>query len=273
MFHIASVRRLMGLVLVSASLSLVACSASPDGEVASIGDDSAEIVSRSARFETFVGKDGQHYFSLVAGNGENVLRSEGYVTAQGALGGMKSVVANGVDLKNFEIRQAKNGEYYFNLKSAANGQIVATSETYVTESNAKRAATTVQKLLLVSGANPEFIPALRRERFEVFTGEDKKIYFHLRAGNGEIVLQSQGYTSRSAALKGIESVKANGAADARWEVVETRDGQFSIRLKAANGQIIGRGESYVSQSNATRAVRTIQEILGRVSETAQQQVQ
>jgi hypothetical protein len=272
MFHIANVRRLMGLVLVSASLSLVACSAAPE-DAASIGDDSAEIVSRSARFETFVGNDGQHYFSLVAGNGQNVLRSEGYATAMGAVAGMKSVVANGVDSKNFEILQAKNGEFYFNLKSAANGQIVATSETYVTESNAKRAATTVQKLLLVSGANPELIPALKRERFEVFTGEDKKSYFHLRAGNGEIVLQSQGYTTRTAALKGVDSVKANGGSDARWEVTETVDGQFGIRLKAANGQIIARGESYASKSNANRAIDSIQEILGHVNETAQQQAQ
>lgn len=272
MFHIVSVRRLMGLVLVSASLSLVACSAAPE-EVTAIGDDSAEIVSRSARFETFVGKDGQHYFSLVAANGQNVLRSEGYATSQSAVGGMKSVVANGVDKANFEVLEAANGEFYFNLKSAANGQIVATSETYTTKTSANRAVTTVQKLLLVSGSNPELIPALKRERFEVFTGEDKKAYFHLRAGNGEIVLQSQGYTSRTSAQKGIDSVKANGAADARWEVIETIDGQYGIRLKASNGQIIARGESYASKSGANAAVDAIQAILGRVSETAQQQAQ
>jgi hypothetical protein len=235
----------------------------------SVEDGSAEVTSKSAHFETFVGKDGQHYFSLVAGNGQNVLRSEGYASVAGMNGGVASVVANGVDLTNFEILQAKNGEYYFNLKSAANGQTVATSETYSTKSNAQRASRTVRALVLLTGASPAATPAVQRERFEVFTGEDKKAYFHLRAGNGEIVLQSQGYTTKQSAATGIASVKTNGVVASQWQIVETVDGEYSIRLVAKNGQIIARGESYVSKSGAQSAIATIGAILGHVTETAQ----
>lgn len=267
--NIASVRRLVGMVLVSASLaSLAACSAAP-GEEMSVEDGSSEVTSTSAHFETFVGKDGQHYFSLVAGNGQNVLRSEGYVTVAGMNGGIASVTANGVDLVNYDILQAKDGEFYFNITSAANGQTVATSEMYSTKSNAQRASRTVRGLVLLTGATPAATPAVKRERFEIFTGEDKKAYFHLRAGNGEIVLQSQGYTTKQSAATGIASVKANAVLASQWSTVETVNGEFSIRLTAKNGQIIARGESYASKSGAQTAIDTISGLLGRVNETAQ----
>ena len=257
---------LLALAL-GASTFAVGCSAQV-GDEAQVEDSDAEIVSRSAHFETFVGMDGQHYFDFVAGNGQNVLRSEGYKTAQGAASGIAAVTAAGVDSGAYDVKLAKNGEYYFNIV-AANNEIVATSETYSTKSNATRAATTVRKLLLLTGAQPESTPAVKRERFEVFTGEDKKVYFRLRAGNGEIVLGSQAYTAKSSALNGIESVKTNGTNTARFQIINTVDGEYAIRLVAANGQIIARGESYVSKSNASRGVDAIVNILkDGVSETA-----
>ena len=35
--------------------------------------------------------------------------------------------------------------------------------------------------------------------------------FNLKAGNGEVIATSESYTTKAAALKGIESVKANAA--------------------------------------------------------------
>ena len=46
-------------------------------------------------------------------------------------------------------------------------------------------------------------------RFTVFVGADGKFYFHLKAGNGEIICQSQGYASKQSALNGIESIREN----------------------------------------------------------------
>lgn len=40
-------------------------------------------------------------------------------------------------------------------------------------------------------------------KFEVFEGVDAKIYFRLRADNGEIVAQSEGYASRENARRGV----------------------------------------------------------------------
>jgi len=48
-------------------------------------------------------------------------------------------------------------------------------------------------------------------KFEIFEDKGGEFRWHLRAGNGEIIASSQGYKSRAAAEKGIDSVKANAA--------------------------------------------------------------
>ena len=54
-------------------------------------------------------------------------------------------------------------------------------------------------------------------KFEVYTDKSGEYRFRLKAGNGEVIAISEGYSSKSAALNGIDSVRRN-AADA--EVVE-----------------------------------------------------
>jgi uncharacterized protein YegP (UPF0339 family) len=46
-------------------------------------------------------------------------------------------------------------------------------------------------------------------KFTQSVGKDGKFYFALKAGNGEVILQSQGYASKASCAKGIESVRAN----------------------------------------------------------------
>ena len=54
-------------------------------------------------------------------------------------------------------------------------------------------------------------------KFELYTDKSGEYLFRLKAGNGEVIAISEGYSSKSAALNGIDSVRRN-AADA--EVVE-----------------------------------------------------
>ncbi|WEK62197.1 MAG: YegP family protein [Candidatus Microbacterium colombiense] len=54
-------------------------------------------------------------------------------------------------------------------------------------------------------------------RFELYTDKSGEYRFRLKAGNGEVIATSEGYSSKSGALNGIDSVRRN-AADA--EVVE-----------------------------------------------------
>ena len=241
------------------SLSAVACGGSPEDMLEGSEEvTEGEIVSRSAQFETFQGLDGQYYFNLVAANGQTTLRSEGYKTLAGAKKGVSAVVEAAKSSKNFEVKLANNGDYYFTLK-AGNGEIVGLGQLYSTKSSALRGASTTRSLVKITKEGVAAAP--KRERFEIFTGENRQSYFHLRAGNGEIMLGSEGYTSKTSTLHDIESVRDNGAAASAYQVFETANGEYAVRLVAKNGEVIARGESYASKSNATRAVSRLVEIL------------
>jgi uncharacterized protein YegP (UPF0339 family) len=246
-------------VLAALSLSTAVGCTAPTEEDAQAEETNQDLVSRSASFESFQGLDGLWYFHLVAGNGENVLRSQSYTRLSSAESGVASVLANGNDKRQFEVKQASNGDWYFDLK-ADNGEIIGTSQLYASEAGAERGARTVRALVRLILA-PKTQPAPRVQRFEIFQGEDRKTYFHLRAGNGEIVLSSQGYTAASSAKSGIASVTANGADPSSYEVFETADGEYAIRLLAQNHEVIARSEAYASKSNADRAVARLSEIL------------
>ncbi|EED6225566.1 YegP family protein [Salmonella enterica subsp. enterica serovar Haifa] len=46
-------------------------------------------------------------------------------------------------------------------------------------------------------------------KFELYRGASGQYRFRLKAGNGEIIATSEEYSSKSAALNGIESVQRN----------------------------------------------------------------
>lgn len=243
----------LAFALALATPLLPGCGGGDDGQTG----DAQDVQATAGKFETFVGQDGQHYFQLVAGNGERVLRSEGYTTLQSAKKGIASVRKNGTDVANFEVLETASGESYFNLV-AGNGEIIGTSETYASASNADRAVKTVVGLLSKAS---EGAATTGNAKFDTFQGQDGKHYFNLRAGNGQVVLQSQGYASSSGAKKGIESVKTNGVDFAQFEILEAQNGQAYFVLAAKNHEIIGRGEMYASLSNATRGAETVQALL------------
>lgn len=49
----------------------------------------------------------------------------------------------------------------------------------------------------------------RLGKFELFRSDNGEWRFNLKAGNGEVIAISEGYSSKDAALNGIESVKKN----------------------------------------------------------------
>lgn len=218
--------------------------------------DTQDVTSATGRFEIFAGEDGQSYFQLIAKNGERLLRSQGYASRSGAKSGIASVTKNGKLEARFELLVADNGEHYFNLR-AGNGQVIATSELYTSEASAERGVDAVISAL----AAPSTADAETGTRFETFVGRDGKTYFRLRAQNGQIVLQSQGYSSKSGAQGGISSVKTHGVDATRFEIFEGADGQHTFRLTASNGKIIARGEMYASKSNALRGADRVRELL------------
>lgn len=118
----------------------------------------------------------------------------------------------------FVIKQAKTGPM-FNLK-AGNGQVIATSEIYSSMDACKNGIASVIKnapIAPVEDQTKEGYAAEKCPKFEVNKDKKGEFRFRLKAGNGQVIATSEGYTTMAACSNGIESVKKN-AVDA--DIVE-----------------------------------------------------
>lgn len=97
----------------------------------------------------------------------------------------------------YEIKKAKNGQFFFNLK-AANGEVILTSEMYKQKESVDNGVESVKKNSSVEGM------------FERKVASNGQHYFVLKAANHEVIGKSETYSSSSAMAKGIASVMRNG---------------------------------------------------------------
>src|SRR5512137_1699821 len=81
-----------------------------------------------------------------------------------------------------------------------------------------------------------------------------QFHFNLTAANNKNILSSETYRDKSGALAGIESVRANSAADAHYERRTSAKGQAYFVLLAANKEVIGQSEMYSSKSSMERGI-------------------
>jgi uncharacterized protein YegP (UPF0339 family) len=81
--------------------------------------------------------------------------------------------------------------------------------------------------------------------------------FNLQAGNGEVILTSEGYTTRAACDNGIASVRTNAPVDARYDRKQSTNGKYYFNLKASNGQVIGTSEMYESASGRDSGIESV----------------
>ncbi len=96
------------------------------------------------KFVISVRKNGEFQFNLKATNGQVILTSEGYNTKAACLNGVESVKKNAINPDRFEVKVAKNGKPYFNLK-ASNGQVIGASQMYSSEVTMKNGIASVAK--------------------------------------------------------------------------------------------------------------------------------
>ncbi|TKC06256.1 YegP family protein [Pedobacter frigoris] len=94
-------------------------------------------------------------------------------------------------------------------------------------------------------------------KFEITTRKNGETQFNLKAGNGQVILTSEGYSSKSACLNGIESVKKNSQDDSRYDKLTSSNGKPYFNLKASNGQIIGASEMYESIASRDNGIESV----------------
>ena len=94
-------------------------------------------------------------------------------------------------------------------------------------------------------------------KFELYRDKAGEFRFRLKAGNGQVILASEGYKARASAENGIESVRKNSAVDARFERTDAKKGKHRFNLKASNGQVIGTSETYESSSARENGIASV----------------
>ena len=94
-------------------------------------------------------------------------------------------------------------------------------------------------------------------KFVITLRKNGEYQFNLKATNGQVILTSEGYSTKSACLNGIESVKKNSQVEARFDKKVASNGKPFFNLKATNGQIIGSSQMYVNEKNMLNGVASV----------------
>jgi len=120
----------------------------------------------------------------------------------------------------FVVKETKTG-IKFDLK-ASNGEVIATSEVYTSESACNGGIQSVMNNAPVANVEDQTVEGYevqKHPKFEVYLDKAGEFRFRLKARNGEIVATSEGYKAKASCLNGIESVRKN-APDAPIEKAE-----------------------------------------------------
>ncbi|MBQ1553693.1 MAG: YegP family protein [Clostridia bacterium] len=98
----------------------------------------------------------------------------------------------------------------FDLK-AGNGEVIATSEVYSSESACMNGIESVRNNCVgeIEDQTVEEVVAVKHPKFEMYLDKAGEYRFRLKARNGEIIATSEGYKAKAGCLNGIESVKKN----------------------------------------------------------------
>ena len=93
--------------------------------------------------------------------------------------------------------------------------------------------------------------------YELSRNDKGQYGFALKAGNGETILRSEQYESKSAAQNGIASVQTNSPKAERYERKTAKDGRAYFVLKAGNHQVIGTSQMYASEAGCDNGITSV----------------
>ncbi|WP_300596389.1 YegP family protein [Niabella sp.] len=94
-------------------------------------------------------------------------------------------------------------------------------------------------------------------KFVITKRKNGEFQFNLKAGNGQVILTSEGYTTKAACENGIASVQKNAPDDGHYERKTSSNGKPFFNLKAGNGQVIGQSELYESEAARENGIESV----------------
>lgn len=94
-------------------------------------------------------------------------------------------------------------------------------------------------------------------KFIVTRRTNDEFQFNLVADNNEIILTSEGYTTRASCENGINSVKENSVREDAFVRATSSNGKVYFNLKAKNFQVIGTSQMYESTQTMERGIESV----------------
>ena len=109
-------------------------------------------------------------------------------------------------------------------------------------------------------------------KFVIKTMKNGEFTFALKATNGQVILEAgEGFKTVATCKNSIESVKKNALAHVedqtvegfetlthpKYEVYQDKAGEFRFRLKARNGESIGKSEGYKSKASCVNGIESV----------------
>lgn len=211
---------------------------------------------------------GDYQYHLKASNGEILFVSETYTSKDGVIKAIDALKRN-IETGELRIFKDKKGNYKFKLVSK-NYRVLAISSTYSQEKSAIRASESFKKFALkaenvyIDYEDADLKTATVIEikpdpkdggKFEVelFDGEYS---WALKASNGHILCQAEGFTSKKGCMNSIETFKKN-IEEGQFKSVKDKNGNYCFKLYTPSGRICAIGESYTSKSSAESAANSV----------------
>jgi uncharacterized protein len=208
-------------------------------------------------FELFEDSAGNYAFRFAGEGHDTLMDSKWYESRHGALGGIVSVLDNGGLAQHYRIVEVQTGGYGIELV-ARNGVVVAESFLYASPEAAQRG---IDEIV---GAIAEFLEFQHQRsgaRFDIYQDQAGRYFFDLYAGDGNLVLVSQPYSSEAAALNGAFSTQENGVRPERYRLIETEEGSYFLELRASNGRTLATSPIFEDRSDAEASRSAIRELL------------
>ncbi len=223
----------------------------------------------NGKFEVFQVGDGFQY-NLKASNGEILVASELYTTKDGCMKAIDAVRRNVETGGEIRVFADKRGRHKFKL-IAGNHRVIAISANYMSEKNATSASESFKKFALTADvveveledkdaatATPVEIGKVEHKdggKFEYEKYNDE-FSWDLKASNGQILCQADGYTSKASCLNSIEVFKSN-VKDGTFKIVKDKNDHYLFKLYTQNGRVCAIGESYETKQGAESAAISV----------------
>ncbi|MBQ8196803.1 MAG: DUF1508 domain-containing protein [Clostridia bacterium] len=235
-----------------------------------VKEDKKPAKKLAGKWKIVIKRDNEYVAELTASNGEVMLISETYSTADGARNGISTII-KGVETGTFVIYRDKAGNYYFKLKSA-NNRLLCVGAVYKEKTACIKASESVKRIAKDSPIMPDVVEGERyveytpakvtasgkggKGKWKIEVSEEGGFSAKLYANNGQLMLATEEVSAKKTAKTAIESVKKN-CADGNFIIDKDKFGRFYYKLHNAQKSVLCIGEAYDTLDGCVSAIESV----------------